>query len=827
MSNLQRSMLRHGAAQCGICTPGMLMAAMALLSHNSSPTKTQIEDGLGGVLCRCTGYQKIVAAVLDVAGENETTALPEAGNAVGARIERLDGLDKITGAEIFGADNVPDNCLLVRAIRSPFPQAEFEFGEIEQWQRDNPGIEAILTADDIEGDNCFGVIPAFADQPALAEKRAVFRGEAIAVVVGDANTVATLDLTEFPVTWHEQKHSLLLDEALSGTQPQIHEKYDGNVLTEGRVVTGDTRAAWDKAKFSTQIEFETGFVEHAYIEPEAGCAWMDGNIVVIQACTQAPIMDRDATATILGLKNEQVRIIPAATGGGFGSKLDLSLQPLLGLATLTTGKPCKMVYTRGESMASTTKRHPAKMKTKIGCNRQGRIVGMAFKGDFNTGAYASWGPTVAGRVPVHASGPYLTPNYHATARAILTNGPPSGAFRGFGVPQAAIIQELAYDDLAIQSGIDRLKFRQINALVDGDRTVCGQMPTGIGIRDCLDALSVKWHEATKMAEHFNSQSQTVKKGVGVASCWYGCGNTAIPNPSTIRLGITAEGTLTIHQGAVDIGQGSNTVILQICADALGMAIGKFRTIGADTALTPDCGKTSGSRQTYVTGKAAELAGRSLRKHILRMSNMGETADISLEGNTLAIREGGKTHIVNLSELHVDDSGYVIAVEESYDPPTSPLDENGQGVPYAVYGYGAQIAEIEVDTAIGKIRVTDITAAHDVGRAINPLLCEGQIEGGIAQGLGMTLMEEFIPGRTENLHDYLIPTFGDMPNIHSILIEKTDPEGPMGAKGLGEHVLIPTAPAILNALRDACGARITRLPALPHTVMRAIKEAQTS
>jgi aldehyde oxidoreductase len=467
------------------------------------------------------------------------------------------------------------------------------------------------------------------------------------------------------------------------------------------------------------------------------------------------------------------------------------------------------------------------MKAEIGCNEDGRIVGMRFNGDFNTGAYASWGPTVAGRVPVHASGPYFTPNYHANARAVLTNGPPSGAFRGFGVPQAAIIQELIYDDLALQAGIDRLEFRQINALVDGDNTVCGQTPTGIGIRECLDALEYKWQEANAQALNFNSGSQIIKRGVGIASCWYGCGNTAIPNPSTIRLGITAEGTLNIHQGAVDIGQGANTVILQICADALGVAIGDFVTIGADTAITPDCGKTSGSRQTFVTGKAAELAGRSLRKHILRMSNMGEAAEISIEGNTLAIREDGKAHIVHLGEMHVEDNGYVISVEESYDPPTSPLDENGQGVPYAVYGYGAQIAEIEVDTALGTIKVNDITAAHDVGRAINPLLCEGQIEGGIAQGLGMTLMEEFIPGRTENLHDYLIPTFGDMPNVQSILIEKTDPEGPMGAKGLGEHVLIPTAPAILNAIRDACGAKISRLPALPHLVLKAIEQAKVA
>ena len=283
--------------------------------------------------------------------------------------------------------------------------------------------------------------------------------------------------------------------------------------------------------------------------------------------------------------------------------------------------------------------------------------------------------------------------------------------------------------------------------------------------------------------------------------------------------------MIIHQGATDIGQGSNTVITQICADALGVAIEHFDIIGPDTFLTPDCGKTSASRQTFVTGKAAELAGIALRQKILRMSNMGDDARIEMGDGKLVIREGDHAQEIDLIALDEDENSYVIAAQETYDPSTTALDENGQGTPYAVYGYGAQIAEVEVDMQLGTVKVTHITAAHDLGRVINPLLAEGQIEGGIAQGLGMALMEEFIPGRTQNLHDYLIPTFGDMPEITSILVEKPDPEGPMGAKGLGEHVLIPTAPAILNAIRDASGARITRIPALPHRVLAAIEEAR--
>ncbi len=824
LSRLQESFLRHGAAQCGICSPGMLMAASALLAETATPSRDQVEDALGGVLCRCTGYSKIIDAVCAAAEPASSAELPRAGEAVGARVERLDGVPKVTGAEIFGADHWPEDALLVRAVRSPHHKAAFSFGDVEAWRAQHPGVEAVFTAADIPGDNRFGVIAPFADQPALADASVRFRGEAIALVVGDAETMYGLNLDDFPACWEPEDGYLETPVALDA-EPLVHDQRPGNVLVVGKVRRGDVEDALGSAAHVVEGRMETAYVEHGYIEPEAGAAWMDGDVLVIQACTQAPIMDRDETAHILGLDKENVRIIPAATGGGFGSKIDISLQPLIGLVALKTGRPCRMVYTRGESMISTTKRHPADLRARIGANGEGHIVAMSLTGDFNTGAYASWGPTVAGRVPIHAPGPYRTPHYDGSARAIHTHGPVSGAFRGFGVPQATLIQEMLYDDLAMACGLDRLEFRRKNALRDGDRTATGQQLFGVGIAECLDALVPRWKQALADAEQFNADSSTIKRGIGVASCWYGCGNTSIPNPSTIRLGITAEGQLRLHQGAVDIGQGSNTVIPQICADALGISLEKIELIGADTAVTPDCGKTSGSRQTYVTGKAAELAGQALRQTILRMSNRGPDAEIDLQSGRLMITEGTERSEIDLSQLATDQHGYALAAEETYDPPTTALDENGQGKPYGVYGYGAQLAEIEVDVCLGTVAVRRITAAHDVGCAINPMLAEGQIEGGIAQGLGMALMEEYVPGVTENLHDYLIPTIGDMPEIQSILIETPDPEGPMGAKGLGEHVLIPTAPAILNAIRHATGARITRLPALPHRVLAAIRDAE--
>jgi aldehyde oxidoreductase len=822
---IQRAFLDHGAVQCGICTPGMMMAAMELLRITPNPDEGQVEAALGGVLCRCTGYRKIISAVMATNDAPAASPSPKAGSSVGQSIRRLDGQAKVDGTEVFGADFTPQNTLLVRAIRAPHYHADFTLGDIAAWADARPGVTCVISAADIGGENCYGVIRPLADQPALAETTTRYRGEPVAIVVGDPRLVEALDLDDFPVAWTPLPHSLTQAEGAAADAALLHEHRPENTLIRGQVTCGRPEEGMAQSVHVATGRFDTSYVEHAYIEPEAGVAWMDGDVLTIQACTQAPVMDQEDTAKVLGLPLGRVRIIPSAAGGGFGAKLDVTLQPLLGLATMKTGRPCRMVFSRSESMQASTKRHPGTMEASIGADADGHVTAMTFHGEFNTGAYASWGPTVATRVPVHASGPYLTPNYRATSRAVHSNGPTSGAFRGFGVPQAAITQECLYDVLAQKCGIDRLAFRRLNAFRDGDVTSCGQKLQAVGMVECLDALKPYWDQYLVDVTEFNKTSTRSNRGIGIASCWYGCGNTALPNPSTVRFGITPGGHLKLHQGATDIGQGSNTVIAQIAADALGVSIDLIDLIGPDTAITPDCGKTSASRQTFITGRAAQASGQALRAAVLRLTNYTEIDAISLDDGVLKVTQAQNHHDVQLSDLPVDPHGYVICAEESYDPPTTTLDENGQGKPYAVYGYGAQIAEVEVDLTLGTTKVLRMVAAHDVGCAINPQLAEGQIEGGIAQGLGLALMEEYIPGQTENLHNYLIPTIGDMPQIRSILIEKPDPEGPMGAKGLGEHVLIPTAPAILNAIHHATGARITKVPALPHRVLAAIKAAK--
>jgi aldehyde oxidoreductase len=835
---LQKSFLAHGAAQCGICTPGMLMSATALLERNPSPSESQVMDAIGGVLCRCTGYRKIISAILhakdgtasaSAVASNASTAIDSRKRSVGQRLIRLDGQRKADGTEIFGADAMPAGALLLRVIRSPHHRARFTFGDFETYQAKHPGVRAIFTAKDVPGKNSFGVIPAFADQPVFAESEARFRGEAVAAIVGDEAAIERLDLTQFPVSWQELPPIATIDEALAPDAALVHTKRPGNILVRGKVIRGDVETALKQADVTVEDSYESAFVEHAYIEPEAGFARRVGDTIEVQACTQSPYMDRADLAAILALSPDRVRIIPTAVGGGFGSKLDLSVQPFTAIAAWHLNQPVKITYSRVESIMSTTKRHPSRIHVRAGATKEGKLIAMDMRADFNTGTYASWGPTVAARVPVHGSGPYFVPNYRALTRAIHTHLVPSGAFRGFGVPQGTIAQEQLYDDLAAKLGLDRLEFRILNALTDNSPTVTGQiLGEGVGIRECFEGLRPRWNEARTEAADFNRAAATpLRRGVGVAGMWYGCGNTSLSNPSTIRIGVKRDGRIALHQGAVDIGQGSNTIVTQICADALGAPIDAFDLISGDTAITPDCGKTSASRQTFVTGKAAYLAGHALRAKLLKMAGACECATLEFHDNQIFARDNGKSIPIDLSSLPLDAHGYVLTQETTFDPPTSPLDENGQGNPYAVYGFGAHLAEIEVDTELGTVRVLRITAAHDVGQAINPTLIEGQVEGGAAQGLGMALMEEFTPGKGENLHDYLIPTVGDMPPVETILIEKPSSIGPYGAKGIGEQAVIPTAPAILNAIHDAIGIRIRKVPATPDRIRAAILAARAT
>jgi CO/xanthine dehydrogenase Mo-binding subunit len=475
-------------------------------------------------------------------------------------------------------------------------------------------------------------------------------------------------------------------------------------------------------------------------------------------------------------------------------------------------------------MSSTTKRHPSRIYAKYACAPDGKLQAYDFSGDFNTGAYISWGLTVKDRVPIHATGPYFVPNVRTGSRAFYANETPAGAFRGFGVPQAAIAHDALMDMMAEKAGIDPLEFRYLNALRSHTPTATGQLLQSAPLDQCLAVLRDDWIAWRAAAEQFNAAaSGSLRRGVGVGCMWYGCGNTSIPNPSTMRIGIARDGTVTLYSGAQDIGQGTNTTMVQAVADGLGMAMNRINLVWGDTDRTPDSGKSSASRQAYVSGNAAKLAGEHLRAQILRLANVGPDAVLAVRNGHIVASDGGNNREIDLSTLEELAGGDVLIGEGYFDPPTEPLDEFGQGKPYGTYGFAAQIADVAVDLDLGTVKIIRIAAAHDVGRALNPQQVEGQIHGGVAQGLGFALMEEYIPGRTENLHDYLIPTIGDIPPIKTHIIEEPEPTGPWGAKGVGEPALCATAPAIFGGIYHATGIRVTRAPCTPDRLRAALRD----
>jgi CO/xanthine dehydrogenase Mo-binding subunit/aerobic-type carbon monoxide dehydrogenase small subunit (CoxS/CutS family) len=831
LTALQQAFLDEGAAQCGICTPGMLMAAQSLLDRTPNPTEAQVLDALGGVLCRCTGYTKIVEAVLKAGQTSSSEPTPSSGSAVGSRMVKVDGKQKVTGEEIYSADYTPEDSLWLRAIRSPHPRAKFTLAQPEKVLKKYPGIIKILTADDVTGNNGFGIYPHIKDQPVLAKDHVRFRGEAVVALIGERENVESVSEEDLGLTWEPLEAIRGCDAALSGKLEPVQSEIVDNILAEGFLKKNDVEKAFAESFAVAEGVWTTSAVEHGYLEPEAGYARKIGQRLEIFVCTQSPYMDQTEVAQFLGIEPGQVRIIPSAVGGGFGGKLDISVQPLVALAAWILGRPVRSIYTRPESMVSTTKRHPVQMSARAGCSKDGKLTAYEYHGDFNTGAYASWGPTVADRVPVHCSGPYFVPNVLSQSRALLTNESPSGAFRGFGTPQAAIANDALLDVLAEKIGMDALEFRIKNALRKGDRTATNQLlENSVGQVECLESLKSRWVKWRKQAEDFNQNNKNVKRGVGCGSAWYGCGNTSLSNPSTIRVGINGEGKLTLYNGAMDIGQGTNTIMVQICADALGLPASQFEYVMGDTDLTADAGKTSASRQAFVSGKATQLAGEHLRGQIIQLAEASENATLYLEQNgtvgsgKLIVEDESGEHVIVLADILPQTNGDVLTGEGTFDPPTTTLDENGQGSPYATYGFGAHIAEVEVDTLLGTTKVLRLAAAHDVGKTINPTQVEGQIQGGIAQGLGMALMEEYVQCVSENLHDYLMPTVGDMPEIEIILIEDPEPLGPYGAKGIGEHALIPTAPAILAGIKHATGISIRHVPATPDRVFTALQEA---
>jgi nicotinate dehydrogenase large molybdopterin subunit len=728
---------------------------------------------------------------------------------IGVSIPKVDALDKVLGAARYGADVSSAGALSLKAVRSTRAHARILSLDAREALKVT-GVERVFTARDIPGENLTGIINK--DQPVLAPGRVRYVGEAVALVAATTLEAAEEGARRVVVEYEDLPAITRPEEALQPGVPLIHEK--GNLLFEMNVLKGNVQAGFREAEAVVEKTYTTTWVEHAYLEPDAGLAHCDeeGRITVI-CPTQNAHYDQKDVASVLGLPVGQVRIIQSATGGGFGGRLDITVQCLLALAVFHLKRPVRIVYPREEVFLATAKRHPLRIHYRSGARKDGTLTAVEVDILGDTGAYASYGVAVGMRVAIHATGPYQVPNVKVRSRMVYTNNPWSGAMRGFGVPQTAFAHESQMDLLAQALKMDPVEIRLRNALQAGSETATGhKLTASVGIGETLRKVK-EWRNLQTFSPT-DPQRPYIRRGIGVGSMWYGIGNTGVSNPSTAQVEIDPHGQVRLFTGAADIGQGSDTVLLQIASQALGIPLSEIHLIRADTARTTDAGAASASRQTYISGNALLNAVRRLEEEALREARwllQAEENDLYVEGGRIKSKTSAETSLP-LREV-ARRCERILRGEGAFDPTTTKLHpKTGQGIPYATYAFATHLAEVEVDTETGKVQVCQVVASHDVGRAIHPQNIIGQITGGVTMGVGFALMEEYIPGKSDSFVNYLIPTLKDAPEVIPILVEDPEPTGPFGAKGVGEPALIPTAPAILNAIADAVGERIYELPA---------------
>ena len=740
---------------------------------------------------------------------------------VGKDIPRIGAIERLKGAPMFCADLELEHPLILKALRSSKPHARIAKVDVNKaLQLD--GVVRVFTAKDVVRKNSVGIINK--DQPLLVPDKVRFVGDPIALVAAESEEAAEKGVNAINIVYEDLPVVFDPEAAIKEGAPKIHEK--GNLLFTRVVRKGDVGKAFQACQAVVERTYRTSQLEHSYLEPDAGAGYVDEDgTLVIYASTQNPHYDHKEVVGLLGLEDEQVRVIQAATGGGFGSKLDLNVQGFIGLALYYLKRPVRYVYSREEAFLATAKRHPLTMRMKTGVDSNGKLLAMQVRIICDTGAYGSYGIAVASRSAVHATGPYEIENVEVEALCVYTNKPFCGAMRGFGAPQMAFAHESQMDLLAKELGMDPLDIRRMNVFKNGSETATGQTLTAsVGIRECLDAVK-PYYESVQKSWKICESSPFKKRGIGIGAMWYGIGNTGVQNPSTARIEIDLNGALTLYTGCADIGQGSTTTLTQIAAEILGVEPNTVQLVVADTKWTTNAGATSASRQTYISGNAVRDAAVKLA-HVL----LTEAVDVlkkpksSLEFDSgFVVDSNDPEKKVPFSRLvsRAHKKGLPLVWQGYFDPETIPLDPGtGQGVPYATYAFACHMAQVIVDTLTGEVEVKKIVAAHDVGKAIYPEGVKGQIRGGVAMGVGFALMEEYTPGQTQSMKDYLIPTCGDMPEVLPIIVESEEPSGPFGAKGVGEPALIPTAPAILNAITDALGERIYTLPANLERVLEA-------
>jgi selenium-dependent xanthine dehydrogenase len=784
---VQASFMIEGAIQCGFCTPGMVMSVKALLDAHSNPTRTEIDLALDHNLCRCTGYGSILRAIRRASKAPPAEAWDpcledKETHAVGLSCVRPDAREKATGAATYAADLRFPGMLHAKVLRSQHAHARVLRVETGR-ARALPGVAAVLTAEDIPGARKNGHVRR--DWPILVGQGETVRymGDALALVAAESESVARAALALIEVDYQPLPGVFSAQEALAPGAPLLHADAPGNLLKHIPVHRGDMADGWSSATEVVEGEFTTPFIEHAFLEPEAGVAVPDPDGVTVYVGSQIPFDDRRVVAETLGLPLDKVRIIATAVGGAFGGKEDVSVQPLAALLARTTGRPVKLVFTRQESILVHPKRHATTIRIKVGASADGRLkaVEATILGD--SGAYASLGEHVMTRTATHLAGPYVAPNVQVDCYAAYTNNPPAGAMRGFGVPQAAFAMESCMDMLAQRLGLHPLELRRRNALHVGSVTASGQVLTeSVGLLETIDRVQT---EVQRLGDDILAPSSPDRlRAWGFACCMKNVGfGGGARDAAGAEVVANPDGQVEVRIGAAEVGQGLMTVAAQIAAEELRVPYETVSVLVGDTGKAPDGGATTASRQTFVTGNAVRRAARQVRQLLDAGAGEGDRP--------------------------------VSASAEYVAPKTVRLGQ--QGDQHFAYGFATQAALVEVSKTSGQVKVLKVIAAHDVGRALNPDAVRGQVEGGVAMGVGFALTErlELDHGVTRNpdLRRYRVPRIDSAPGVTCILVEAPVSEGPYGAKGVGEITSIPTAPAITNAIFAATGLRVTGLPAI--------------
>ncbi len=760
----------------------------------------------------------------------DTLAVERGLRLVGQPVARHDARDKVMAATAYAADWAMPGMLHAAVLRSPYPSARIVKLDTAR-AAGLPGVAAVLTAKDVPRNTLStdvpgqttAVGPLRATLHVLAEGRVRHQGEPVALVAAETLELARTAIEAIDAEYEPRPGVFSPEAALAPGAPLVHDS--GNLLAQWRITRGDLEGAFARAAVVVEGEYETQLVDAAYLEPEAGVAWIDSDgIITIRLSTQVIEHFRDV-AEVLQVPQNRVRIIGTYLGGGFGGKEDVTVEVYLGLLAWKTGRPVKMVWTRQESLLARAKRHPYRMRYRTGALATGEIVAQHIELLADAGAYAYLSALVLLYSTVTAAGPYRVPAVEVHARAAYTNNPPTSAMRGFGAMQTVFGYESQMDRIARALGLDPVQVRQINALGRGDSLPVGQvMETHVALPELAERV---W---AALGPPGRPRASHLKVGRGLACNFQPYGRIVwLHDWASAWVGFEMDGSLVVRCGAPDVGGGQASSLCQIAAEVLGVSLEQVSVYVSDSALTPLAGTTTASRQLYMSGNAVLKAARELRAQLLAVAAPllgAEPGRLELANGTVATPDGRALPLPDVMR-ECARAGVPRGLLAVYHAPAGePVDlATGSGKVFPDYTFGAHAAEVEVDTQTGAVRVLRYVAGHDVGRAINPQSVEGQIQGGTVQGLGYGLMEEVVVedgiNLTTSFASYLIPSAADVPDVEPIVGESGEGLGPFNARGIGEPPIGPPAAAVANAIADATSARLVRLPMTPERVARAL------